>query len=194
MIPLRHIRSFPNNKPWFRSHHHRLRRQCHRLFNAAKRSKTTESWTTYRMARNLYPSKLRKSKIEFYGRMTADLLDMRGTYQKEQLLLEANIESLTWRRHILCLTYFHHLVHEFPGLLERFNFKFTMSGRKTNSLVLPPAGTRLCRSFIFQFAIAWNKLPADLRSIRNGTQFKHAVKREFALFKYKIAGLAYLFQ
>ena len=72
--------TFPKNKPWFCSFHHRLRRRCNRLFAAAKRNGSPASWTAYRFARNQYVSKLRQSKLRFHTTMSQCLRRGQGTY------------------------------------------------------------------------------------------------------------------
>ena len=60
-IPTVQKRNVPTNKPWFTALHHRLRKRRDRLFAAARRLGTSESWTAYRFARNSFVAAIRKA-------------------------------------------------------------------------------------------------------------------------------------
>ena len=112
---------------------------------------------------------------------------------KESLFEQAGWESPAWRRHILGLTFFHHVFYCFPSLLEKFNFKVTKHSRRFHFIVLPHVGKHMSKYFLFKYAIAWNKLPPTLRSLANKVKFKKKIKVEFDDFKCNLAGISHLF-
>ena len=101
----------------------------------------------------------------------------------------AQWESLLWRRQILCLCSFHHLVYYFPTLLMEFNFRFSQSSRDSLIVLFSPSGPYLAKSFIFLISIAWNKLPLSIRSVRNSNKFRILVKRYHHDHRFLIAGI-----
>ena len=112
---------------------------------------------------------------------------------KDRLFAAANWESLCWRRHILGLTYFHHIFYCFPTLLQQFSFVITRNSRRSLSIILPRVGTTMSKSFLFMYALAWNKLTPDLRSIPSTNVFKKKIKAEFVQHKFSTSGLSHLF-
>jgi len=79
-VPQSTRKSFPGNKPWFQSVHHKLRRRRDRLFASAKRSNCPVAWTAYRLTRNAFVNALRKAKRDYYHQFS-DRLSGRGTYK-----------------------------------------------------------------------------------------------------------------
>ena len=77
---------------------------------------------------------------------------------KEELNRLCNWSSLQFRRHILCLCFFHHLYYYFPDLLTDFGFHKSHSFRHPSSLILPKVGSHFGNSYLFRFSIAWNNL------------------------------------
>ena len=80
-IPQRTVTHHPNNKPWYASYHHRLRRSRDRLFAAAKRANSSSAWTMYRFVRNACTAALRKAKRQYYQRIADRLQDDKGSYK-----------------------------------------------------------------------------------------------------------------
>ena len=81
----------------------------------------------------------------------------------------------------------------FPSLLLKFNFNISSHPRRLHSLVLPPVGKHVSRSFLFKFAIAWNNLPLQIRAITSKHKFKLAIESEFAAHKYSTSGIQHIF-
>lgn len=81
-IPWRQQKVFPPNKPWFRSLHHRLKRNRDNLFNAARRNGSPVLWTAFRAACNIFTSALRKAKRSYFQNANNGLENLgRGTYR-----------------------------------------------------------------------------------------------------------------
>ena len=110
---------------------------------------------------------------------------------KDDLNKMAQWDSLHWRRQILCLSYFHHVIYQFPSLLSKFNFSLTSPTARLPYLIMfpPRAGTHLAKSFLFLISIAWNKLPLLLRSEKNHSKFKMKVRQHFVEYRYLVSGI-----
>lgn len=74
-VPSRYITLRPNNARWMTSDLHKLSRQKHRLFAAAKRSHQAEDWDRYRQARNRCTAEFQKAKTAYVRRTHAKLRD-----------------------------------------------------------------------------------------------------------------------
>ena len=73
-VPETTVTSRPNNKPWYSSHLHRLRRQRDRLFNRCKGLSSEHRVSAlYRKVRNWYVSELRHAERVYYQHMCCQL-------------------------------------------------------------------------------------------------------------------------
>jgi len=79
-IPYHYKTYKPHSKPWFTAMHHKLRRRRDRLFVTAKRSGAVEAWAAYRIARNALTEAIRRTKRDFFRKVSANLEDGRGSY------------------------------------------------------------------------------------------------------------------
>ena len=108
---------------------------------------------------------------------------------KENLNQRAGWEAIKWRLQILSLCYFHHIVYTFPSVLFDFKFRFSSSSRHPKSLVLPPTGNYFAKSFLFLIAVAWKKLPADIRSLDSPTLFNRQVRKLYEVYRFSVSGI-----
>jgi len=101
----------------------------------------------------------------------------------------SNWDSLQWRRQILSLCYFHHVVFQFPSLLEELQFNKSTSSRHPNLIRLPRALSHFAKSFIFKISIEWNKLPEKLRSVTKPSTFNEQIREHYSASKFCINGI-----
>lgn len=101
-VPQLPHRTSRKNKPWFTIQHHHLRQRRDRLFKAAKRLRSTEAWTAYRLARNSFVAAIRKAKRKFYDSMSSSLRKGKGTH--------------TWWKKAKALCKINHPFTPIPGL------------------------------------------------------------------------------
>lgn len=64
-IPSKVVTVRPNDKPWYRGHHRRLKRNCERSHRDAKRLNTPEKWSGFRKIRNIYIQSCRDAKQKY---------------------------------------------------------------------------------------------------------------------------------
>ena len=108
---------------------------------------------------------------------------------KDELNKRCGWESLLWRRQILGLAYFHHIFHTFFALFSKFNFRKSSNPRRPTFLVFPNrAGPSFVKGFLFQYAITWNKLSEETRSLP-AHKFKSQIRRDYDDFKYLCSGI-----
>lgn len=112
---------------------------------------------------------------------------------KESLNRMCDWASLQWRRHVLGLVYYHHVYYHFFSLLDGFGFQKSRNSRHSTSIILPRAGSTFVKSFLFQFSIAWNKLPETTRCLTSPSKFKRQIRKDFISYKFKLSGLSHLF-
>ena len=112
---------------------------------------------------------------------------------KEELNRLCNWSSLQFRRHILCLCFFHHLYYYFPDLLTDFGFRKSHSSRHPSSLILPKVGSHFGNSYLFRFSIAWNNLDEQIRVVKSSKQFSNQLHSTYRKYKYSLSGLIHLF-
>ena len=105
---------------------------------------------------------------------------------KENLNKICQWESVQWRRQILSLCYYHHVVHQFPQLLEEFQFRKSVSPRHPMTIRLPPASTCFSKFSLFCLSVEWNKLPEFLRSLSLGKAFDTQIKEHYASSKFTV--------
>ena len=111
---------------------------------------------------------------------------------KENLNQRAGWEAIKRRLQslqILSLCNFHHIVYTFPSVLFDFKFRFSSSSRHPKTLVLPPTGNYFAKSFLFLIAVAWNKLPADIRSLDSPTLFNCQVRKLYEVYCFSGSGI-----
>ena len=99
-------------------------------------------------------------------------------------------ESLHWRRQILALVYFHHVVHYFPSLLDTFSITRSSSARRPFSFLLPKASLYIAKCSLFKLTIEWNKLPFELQSLP-AKSFSIQIRHHYNAHKYSMDGIPY---
>ena len=116
------------------------------------------------------------------------------TYQfdepKSSLNKLCTLQSLQFRRQILCLVSLQKIIFRHPQYLARFNFRVSSSHRRPNHIILPPHSRMLSQQFFFQFACLWNTLPDSLTSSSvSCVQFKKEISRHFIAYQYATKGI-----
>ena len=83
--------------------------------------------------------------------------------------------------------------HFFPTLLSQFHFRVSSNPRHVNLILLPKCSGSFFRSFLFQFAIAWNNLSVETRSIVPNSAFSRQIRIDYQRFRYSLDGVKLLF-